>query len=95
MGKDARKKRERRGKLSSRPSGPEWPEPPIDTVPTTGQIIVTGPPLPGFEHAVADDGYFDDCPVCQALRAGDPELALQRMRESPTFMDLRDPDDRN
>ena len=86
MGKDARIKRERRDRV---------PEPPIDTVPRTGQVILTGPPLPGCEDAVADDGYFDDCPVCQALRAGGPELALTRMREHPDFIDLRDPEDRN
>ncbi|HWB81956.1 MAG TPA: hypothetical protein VG755_43635 [Nannocystaceae bacterium] len=89
MGRDARIKRARRRAAQAQPS------PPVDPIPETGLAIMTGPPFPGCEDEVADDGYFDDCPICQALRAGDPELALQRMREQPTYMDLRDMDEHN
>lgn len=89
MGRDARIKRERR-RAAKTP-----PPPPVDTIPETGVSIMTSPPFPGCEDDAADDGYFDDCPICQALRAGDPELALQRMRESDGYVDLREVDEIN
>lgn len=38
-------------------------------------------PLPGAEHLVAEDGLFDDCEICQALRAGDHAEVLRLTRE--------------
>lgn len=86
MGRDARIKRERRSAAKA------LPPPPVVPIPETNLEILTTAPFAGHEDDVSDDGYFDDCAICQALRAGDIELALQHMRESDGYVDLREVD---
>ncbi len=52
------------------------------------RVVTDGKPLlhltapnPGAEHLAAEDGLFDDCPICQALRAGDHEAVVRLTRE--------------
>lgn len=86
MGRDARIKRERRRAPKAQPP------PPVDPIPQTDLEILTVP-FAGREDDVADDGYFDDCAICRALRDGDVELALQHMRASEGYVDLREVDE--
>jgi hypothetical protein len=45
-------------------------------------------PLPGFEQDADEHGHFDDCPVCQALRAGDEASATKSMRTHGKRIDV-------
>lgn len=89
MGRDARIKRERRRAAQA------LPPPPVVAIPETNLEILTTAPFVGHEDAVSDDGYFDDCAICRALRAGNIELALQHMRDSDGYVDLREVDEIN
>ncbi len=44
-------------------------------------------PLPGFEGKADEHGHFDDCPICQALRAGDEATANELIRTHPDRVD--------
>jgi hypothetical protein len=46
-----------------------------------GKLIHLTGPLPGAEHLVGDDGLFDDCEICRALRAGDEAEAIRLIQE--------------
>ena len=45
-------------------------------------------PRPGSEHEAGEDGYFDDCEVCRALRAGDEAGARELARQHGERIDI-------
>jgi hypothetical protein len=47
-------------------------------------------PRPGFEHEAGEDGHFDDCEVCRALRAGDQARANELIRKHGKRVDVSD-----
>jgi len=71
MGRQARIKRERQSVRADR----------LNVVADGKSLLHVTAPNPGAEHLAAEDGLFDDCPICQALRAGDHEAVVRLTRE--------------
>jgi len=80
MGRQARIKRERRNARHDTAT----PTPP------QGRTVMLTMPLPGAEHEADDDGHFDDCEICRALRDGNDDAALELMRQHPGRVDVSD-----
>lgn len=87
MGRQARIKRERRRTRAEAPAETDAPDP-ADESPARPAPMVLTIPLPGFEHAADENGHFDDCPICQALREGDEARANRLVRKSGKRIDI-------
>ena len=77
MGRQAKIKRARRETRTGAGAG----------APGQGRTMVLTLPLPGAAHLAGDDGHFDDCEICRAMRAGDEAAAAELVRNHPNRVD--------
>ena len=87
MGRQARIKRERWHARAYAPAPAAETTDDPRTQPSRTHVLTV--PLPGFEGQGGEDGHFDDCPICQALRAGDEAKANELIRTHPNRIDGR------
>jgi hypothetical protein len=78
MGRQARIKRERRHARS---------EPSVGTS-TGARTVMLTVPMPGAQSDADENGHFDDCEICRALRAGDEAGAAKLARQHAGRVDI-------
>jgi len=47
----------------------------------TDELVHVVIPIPGKEFEAADDGLYDDCPVCQDLRKNKSKVIIEDIDE--------------